>query len=194
MGGLLTNDINIIGLKPIVISLLPLLLALFLGHSNVYKVLFIMLVGYILLLVVYSLNTFTEEIQEYTTFYTRGGLDFEEKRLQISLYKRGEKANVQPHEINKIAVSSIVPYQEQTVNLTMTDVAEALKKIRNGDSPAANDDDEKKTLPMDVDGNVPKEAEALLKTTTVDGNVPKEAEALLKTTTRTNLITGAEKD
>ena len=43
---------------------------------------------------------------------------------------------------------------------------------------------------MDVDGNVPKEAEALLKTTTVDGNVPKEAEALLKTTTRTNLITG----
>ena len=50
------NKTNITGLYPIFILALPLLIALFFGHNNPYKVLFLLLIGYIILITLGLLN------------------------------------------------------------------------------------------------------------------------------------------
>lgn len=102
-------DMN--SLKLTFYSLLPLLIALIFGYDNVYKVLFLLLIGYIIYLILYCINTFDCRMVTLDINYERGGQKMKEKHLGIIL---GIPSRDPPalDEVRNIEIKSLQPSQD----------------------------------------------------------------------------------
>ena len=82
---------NIKELLPIFILSLPLLIALYFGHNNVYKVLFLLLIGYIILFILLLANTVDVFMYNVNISFKRDGILYNKNAYTVGFLDRDLK-------------------------------------------------------------------------------------------------------
>ena len=122
----LLQNINIIGLKPVFISVLPLLIALYFGNYNAYKILFLLLIGYILLFILIILNSFEIVVIEGNTNYERNGEEGKHNLYFFYFFDKMIKPAITEEEIKGYEFECIYP-----INKTKKFSKEHINTLKN---------------------------------------------------------------
>ena len=129
-------------LERVFIVMIPLLIALYFGNSNVYKVLFLMLIGYILLFTVFCVYNSVDGFMECAITYEEDGKEYTKDWLAVSFVDRNSYRYLyDPRDIKSIAITSHCPWKGFHFDVPIKDINGMTNKaIRKNDVEEFNAD------------------------------------------------------